>query len=377
MTPAGSERADVLVVGGGLTGLSAAWALARRGREVLVLERAEVGHTGGGSHGSCRIFRFGYEDPDYVRLVGLARPLWQELEDASGSRLLHPCPQLTFGPQMEEVLAAMRQAGAPCELLAARDAADQFPGVAVKGDVVVYEPDSAVIAADQTLAALTALVQSAGGEVRADAAVSGLADEGQRVLVRTNSGSVLANLVIVCAGPWTPALLSSAGITVPGSATLEQVAYFAPSRTVQAGSFGGERRPIFVHYGGEFAYGLPVPGSDQYKLGVHHGGPATDPNHQDHSPSAGLADRIQHAAREFLPGYEPVPVAVERCVYDNSPDTDFLVDRIGNIVIGSGTSGHGFKFGPLLGEWLANLAVADDAEHAAAGVPPRFALTRF
>ncbi len=83
-------------------------------------------------------------------------------------------------------------------------------------------------------------------------------------------------------------------------------------------------------------------------------------------------------AREFLPGFDPNPVALERCVYDNSPDSDFVIDRVGNIVIGSGTSGHGFKFGPLLGEWLASLALSPAGDHRCApGVPERFALSRF
>jgi sarcosine oxidase len=145
--------------------------------------------------------------------------------------------------------------------------------------------------------------------------------------------------------------------------------------------------PIFVHYGGEFAYGLPVPGSDRYKMGIHHGGPVVDPGQQDQAGDPDLTGRTELAARAFLPGFDPRPVAVERCVYDNSPDTDFIVDRIGNVVIGSGTSGHGFKFGPLLGEWLASLATSAGARPGPAGqstqaagpaeVPARFALARF
>ncbi len=364
-------------MGAGLTGLSAAWALARRGRDVLVLEQAEVGHAGGGSHGSCRIFRFGYEHPDYVRLAGQARTLWRDLEDACGSRLLHPCPQLTFGPQMPEVLAAMREAGAPCEVLPPAEAARRFPGVAVRGDVL-YEPESAVIAAGSALAALAGLAGRDGGRLRTGTAVTGLADDGRRVLVGTTAGDVVADRVIVCAGPWTAGLLAHAGLRLPGVATLEQVAYLAPAGQSRAGADGGESTgmPIFVHYGGEFPYGLPVPGSERYKLGVHHGGPPADPDRQDPCPDAALTARIERAAREFLPAHDPVPVATERCVYDNSPDTDFVVDRIGTIVIGSGTSGHGFKFGPLLGEWLATLAAPGPGQPEPP-VPPRFALSRF
>ncbi len=96
--PAAPARAEIVVVGGGITGLSAAWALTRRGREVVVLDQAPVGHSGGGSHGSCRIFRRGYEDASYVTLAGQARRPWTELEDVSGERLLRPDPAAHVRP---------------------------------------------------------------------------------------------------------------------------------------------------------------------------------------------------------------------------------------------------------------------------------------
>jgi sarcosine oxidase len=384
--PPGREpvtRTEFAVIGAGITGLAAAWALARRGCEVTVLDQAGIGNLAGGSHGACRIFRLGYEDPDFVSLAARARDLWTELEQAGGERLLHPTPQLTFGPQMPQVRAAMQQAGAACELLPPGEAAIRFPGLRVSGEVLL-EPASAVIAADRALATLASLA-GATGEIRTGVRASRLADDGRRVLVSTTAGDVEARLVIVCAGPWTAGLLAAGGVTVPGSATLEQVSYLAPATAAGAGPT--PPMPIFVHYGGEFAYGLPVPGSDRYKMGIHHGGPVVDPGQQDQADDPGLTGRTELAARAFLPGFDPRPVAVERCVYDNSPDTDFIVDRIGNVVIGSGTSGHGFKFGPLLGEWLASLATSAGARPGPAGqstqaagqaeVPARFALARF
>jgi sarcosine oxidase len=383
--PPGREpvtRTEFAVIGAGVTGLSAAWALARRGREVIVLDQAEIGHLAGGSHGACRIFRLGYEDPDDVCLAARARELWTELEETGGERLLHPTPQLTFGPQMPQVRAAMQQAGADCALLAPGDAAVRFPGVRSSGDVLL-EPASAVIAADRALATLASLA-GATGAIRTGVRATGLADDGRRVLVSTTAGDVEARLAIVCAGPWTAGLLAAGGVAVPGSATLEQVSYLAPATAAGAGL--APPMPIFVHYGGEFAYGLPVPGSDRYKMGIHHGGPVIDPGRPDQAADPGLTRRVEMAAKAFLPGFDPRPVAVERCVYDNSPDTDFIVDRIGNVVIGSGTSGHGFKFGPLLGEWLAALATSAgglprpagrSTQAAAAEVPARFALARF
>lgn len=377
-------RTEFAVIGGGLTGLATAWALRRRGREAVVLEQAQVGHRNGGSHGACRIFRLGYDDPGYVVLAARARQPWAELEDACGERLLHPTPQLTFGPRLPQVRAAMRQAGAACDLIPARAAAERFPGVAVTGQVLL-EPESAVIAADRALAALAALAGGVQTEVR----VTALADDGRRVRVSSTAGDLEAERVVVCAGPWTARLLATAGIAMPGSATLEQAAYLAPGTQaspadpdpVRGNAAGAAVMPIFVHYGGEFRYGLPVPGSDWYKVGVHHGGTPAEPDHQDHAEDARLSRHIEQVARAFLPGLDPRPRAVERCIYDNSPDADFIVDRIGNVVIGSGTSGHGFKFGPLLGEWLASLAVSSAGTPGQAGtlpeIPARFALSRF
>src|SRR5215472_11683243 len=340
-------RCDVVVVGAGLLGLASARALTRRGREVIVLEQAEIGHEAGGSKGSCRVFRLGYEDPWYVALARRAREPWAELEDECRRQLLRPTPQLTFGRGLDVVREAMQSAGAPCEVLPAGEAAARFPGVTVGGPALL-EPESCVISADAALRALAA----GAGEVR------------RRVTVRTGTGSVTAGAAIVCAGPWTSGLLADTGITVPAAATQEQVGYLAPAPPSM---------PIFICYDTEVPYGLPVPGSALYKIGFHHGGPPADPARQDQRPDGQLSAQLTRMARRYLPGLGPDLVASERCVYDNSPDEDFIVDRVGSVVIGSGTSGHGFKFGPLLGEWLADLA--DDGDPGASA--GRFSLGRF
>jgi sarcosine oxidase len=359
-------RCDVVVVGAGLLGLSAARALGRRGATVTVVEQAAVGHEAGGSKGSCRIFRLGYPDAGYVALARQARERWAELEDECGLRLLHPTPHLTFGPGLEQVRNAMRQAGAPCELLPEAEVAARFPQVAADGPVLL-EPESCVINAE---GALTALAAAAPG-IRAGTTATGITDDGRAVTVRTTQGLVTARAAVVCAGPWTSGLLSPAGIRVPSAATLEQVGYLA--RAADPGTAAAPGMPIFIGHGGVEPYGLPVPGSPLYKIGLHHSGSTTDPSRQDPAPDAGLSERMARMAQRYLPGFRPEPVRTERCVYDNSPDEDFIVDRIGNVVIGCGTSGHGFKFGPLLGEWLASLAVGHDPGPAAR----RFSLGRF
>jgi sarcosine oxidase len=355
---------DVAIVGAGLLGLAAGRALAARGRDVVVLEQADVGHPGSGSNGSTRIFRLGYPDPHYVAAARQARDRWHELEAQSGRRILRPVPQLTFGTGLRGVQDAMIAAGAPSQLLQKPDVAERFPALRVDGPALL-EPDSAVIAADVALTALAAGVP----EIRPGVRVISMADDGRQVTLRTTAGVITAQAAIVTAGPWSGGLLASVSVPVPGRPTLEQVAYLRPA--------GQDDAPIFICHGEQAPYGVPAPGSRLYKIGIHPSGPAIDPDAQNRAADQRLLGRLAELARRYLPGYHPEPVTTERCVYDNSPDEDFIIDRIGNVVVGCGTSGHGFKFGPLLGEWLADLATSPDGFPAGHGLRERFAIRRF
>ena len=328
-----AERADVVIVGGGLLGLSTAWALRGR-RDVLLLERDSVGHARGGSHGPTRIFRLGYVDPMYVTMAQRAGERWHALEQQTGVQLLYPTPQLTFGLGADAVFAALQAADAPAERVTAGAIAARYPAFAGRGDAVL-EPASAVIAADRTLEVLRA---HSGAELREHVRVNHVA----RHRVETDNEIIEANAVVVCAGPWTRAL-------VPGlatSATLEHVGYV---RT-------GAGLPIFIDFTEPAVYGLPTPGTDLYKIAVHHGGAAIDPDVGFVRDERAVA-ALQQAIARWLPGGELVEVDV--CPYDNTADENFVIERIDGIVVGAGTSGHAFKFGPLLGEQLARLVLDD------------------
>ena len=205
--------------------------------------------------------------------------------------------------------------------------------------------------------------------------MTSLRQSADAVTVETADGAALqADVVIDCAGP---AALGLLGVDTAARAapSIPQVAYFAARRD------GGVVPPVFIEWGDAMLYGLPVPGdgpnAGTYKVAHHTTG--SDLHAFDPADPAPLADDdptllalLTGAVERLLPSLDPQPVATERCVYDNSADTDFVLDRVGRIVVGCGTSGHGFKFGPLLGEVLADLAEGND--------PPldlsRFALGR-
>jgi sarcosine oxidase len=319
------RRADVVVVGAGLLGLATAHALKGRA-DVVVLEAQTVGHEQGGSHGPSRIFRLGYADPAYVRLAQHARRVWDALDDT----LLVPTPQLSFGPGADAVFDAMTAAGAPVEKRTAAEVEEQFPMFAGHGPAV-FEPDSAVIAADRALAVL-----ADGVDVREHTRVTAVRANG----VDTADGAIAAGAVVVCAGPWSKVLLPQ----LPTRPTLEHAAYVATS----------ELAPIFIDFREPATYGLPTPGEGTYKIALHHDGPdlnldapfAADPR---------AVRRLHDAVERWMPGQ---PVAnIDVCPYDNTIDEAFIVERVDGMVVGAGTSGHAFKFGPLLGEQLAALVL--------------------
>ena len=359
-----------VVVGAGVLGLSAARALRRRGWSVEVLEAAgDVGHAGAGSKGAARIFRLGYPEPHYVEMALSARELWRALEHESGRRLLHVTGQLTFGDEatLDEIGAALSTYGAACERLTPALARARYPGITVAGAALV-EPDSGVLAAD---ACLHALRSTAECEVRTGTRVTVLRQAADGVRVMTADGDALrADVAVACAGPCTIELLGpDAPVTPLVAPSLPQVAYF------RYASEQAHAVPVFIEWSDDMIYGLPVPGSSAPGLvKVSHHTPGAPLERHDPTGSAALPDDpallagLVHAVRRLLPGVEPDPVATERCVYDNSADGDFVLDRVGNVVVGCGTSGHGFKFGPLLGELLADLAD---------GAPPRADLGPF
>ncbi len=364
------------MVGAGLLGLAAARSLSRRGWSVDVLEAGDgIGHPLSGSKGDARIFRLGYPEPHHVEMATAARTQWRELEEQSGRRLLHVTGQLSFGDttSIEALAASLADHAGAVEPITQQEVEARFPGVALPG-TALFEPQSGVLAADECL---RALVETGRFEVQSRAHVTRLEDDDRGVTVHCADGrAIRADVVVDCAGPHALALLGDPARLVGAPPSLPQVAYFEaePSRAADP-----TRLPVFIEWGDTMVYGLPVFGSGvhagTFKVSHHTPGARL----HDYDPSATPApsldqhdtahlDTLTHAVRRLLPGLNPDPVATERCVYDNSVDTDFVLDRVGNVVVGCGTSGHGFKFGPLFGELLADLAV---------GTPPALDLRPF
>lgn len=342
------ERVEAVVVGCGVVGAAAARALARRGREVVVLERFSVGHRRGSSHGTARIFRLSYNDPAMIgsALAGLRG--WRELEAEAGVPLLERTGGLDLDPP-PATAAALEACGVAHELLPGAEARRRFPGLLVPDHAtVLYHADAGVIAADPAWRALARSARAHGAEVREGVRVEAVRATGEREAeVRADDEAYRARAVVVAAGAWAPRLLAGAGWRLPVAVTREAPAYF---RTPDPW-----RLPVVVEAGTPARYALPTP-EGLVKAAEHAAGPTADPE-EDGRPDPRSAARVgDWVARRF--GLEGPPASVETCLYTSTADERFIVERRGPLVVGSACSGHGFKHAPAVGERLADLATA-------------------
>jgi sarcosine oxidase len=344
------ERADAIVVGAGVMGAATAWRLSRAGRSVVLLEQFEVGHDRGSSHGAVRVFRFSYDEVPYVLMAMEALPLWRELEETSGQSILTVIGGLDYGPAalLEAHTRALGAAGAQFELLTGRDVMARFPSVSLPAAAsVLYQPDAGIVAADRAVRSMVDLARGAGATLQERGRVLSLRPVGEEVEASTAQESFRASVAVVTAGAWSRSLLSGAGIDLPVIPTRETVGFFPSS--------SGTDFPVLVEWTEGPLYALPSP--DQgLKTGWHHSGQETDPD-QHGTVETRVIERMSSWVRERFPGAVPEHDHAESCLYTNTTDERFILERHGRIVVGSACSGHGFKFAPLIGERLARLAL--------------------
>ncbi|MDQ0819133.1 sarcosine oxidase [Arthrobacter sp. V4I6] len=356
---------DTVVIGGGAMGSAAAWALARRGRDVTLLEQFGPGHRNGASHGATRNLNPAYSEPRYVAMLAESVALWNELETDGGERLLARTGVVNHGtdPRLGDVRAALLAAGLRAEFLAAAEAVERWRGIRFDRQVL-HMPDGGQLNPDVALPVLQRLAAGNGAVIRHRSRVVELEilDDGVRLTVEVDgrTEALAARRAIVTAGGWTSKLLAG----VPGlprlTVTQEQPVHFAVADD-------GAVWPGFNHspgHGEEFAgwyspvYGMPTPG-EGIKAGWHGVGPVVDPDRRSFAPELQQRAALQDYARRWLPGVDPDSLTDISCTYTTTVDENFVLDRIGPLVIGAGFSGHGFKFTPVVGRILADLATGE------------------
>ncbi|HLM63632.1 MAG TPA: FAD-dependent oxidoreductase [Acidimicrobiales bacterium] len=369
---ADEDHVDVAVVGGGAMGLATAWWAAGRGR-VVVLDRFAAGHARGASHGTERIFRHAYPEAAYVEMALAAEEGWGRLERDTGRPLIRRvgCVEHGLGAPLDVLASVAADHGVATERLAPGAAGRRWPALRFATDVLAQPAAGWVHAAD-ALAALAREAVARGAEVRTEVAVTALERRGDgTVRVRTGDTGLVAEVVVVAAGAWAADLLAPAGVTgLPPLVTTEEHVFF-----LRPGPGAGPV-PAFIHWGDVARYGLPA-ANGLVKVGEHHTGAVTTGDARSFAADPARAARIERWAAEWLPGVVPEVVETTTCLYTTTPSHDFVLDRVGPIVVATGFSGHGFKFVPEVGRHLAGLATGTAeprppftlAAHAAGNTP--------
>jgi sarcosine oxidase len=362
----GAMTYDVIVVGIGGMGSAAAWQLARRGQRVLGLERFDIPHAMGSSHGIIRLAY--YEDPSYVPLLRRAYELWREAEAASGDELLVLTGSIDASPEDDPLfngaLGAARMHDLPHEVLTGAQVNARFPAYRLPADHrAVFQPQGGLVASERAIVAHVRLAQAQGADIRArERVLDWMPDAGgEGVTVVTDKGRYRAARLVLTAGAWAGELARPlAGLAVPERQVL---AWLQPQRPDW---FGPDRFPVFNLQVEEGRYyGLPVYEVPGFKFGrYHHRGETGAPDTLLREPDAADEALLRQFAQRYFPDGSGATMALRACMFTNTPDEHFIIDHHPDhrqVVLASPCSGHGYKFCSVIGEILADLATGDGA----------------
>lgn len=373
---------DVIVIGLGGMGSAAAYHLAARGQRVLGLEKFTPAHDRGSSHGGSRIIRQSYfEDPAYVPLLLRAYELWDRLAIDAGREVYRITGGLFVGPPDCETvagsLAASRQWDLPHELLDAAEIRSRFPNFTpAPTDMALYEAKAGFARPEMTVQAHIDLAEQAGATLSFGDEVLDWAETSGGVTVRTKSATYTAGQLVICPGAWAPQLLAEFGIPI----TIERQVLYWLDPIGGIGPFVDQ--PIFIDENADNMqfYGFPAIDGPHggVKVAFFRKGAVCTPETIDRTVSDNEIREMRDRAAELLPALDGECVHSATCMYSNTPDQHFVIARhpdSANVTVACGFSGHGFKFVPVVGEILADLAIDGATNHPISLFDPKRLVT--
>jgi sarcosine oxidase len=358
-----AQSFDVIVAGVGGMGAQTCLRLAERGHRVLGLERFDIPHNMGSSHGINRIIRLAYfEHPGYVPLLRRAYELWRDLERRAGEQLLFITGSMDIGPAgspiVENSRASCRLHDLPHEVLSATEVNRRYPGYSLPADYeAVLQPDGGFVASERAIVAAVNLAMQSGAVIRArEPLIDYTPLPGGGVRVRTQHAHYEAGRLVLTSGGWigdhVPQLAATA---IPERQVL---GWFQPKTPAHfcLGAFPVSNVKCDL---GHF-YQFPVWHVPGFKIGLYH-----------HLRETGSADTIsrdptpadeqilRQGLARFFPNANGDCLALRACLFTNTPDEHFIIDTLPGfpeVVVASPCSGHGYKFASVIGEILTDLA---------------------
>lgn len=359
---------EAIVIGAGVMGTATAYALLMQGvKSVLLLEQFKIGHDRASSTDWTKAIRYEYAEQElYSHMVGRSIELWRHLGRNTGTDLYVECGVVCWGRGVDSFARrsylVIREMGIPIRELDSTELRGLFPQFDGSNIAyATYNPQGGFLRASSCVEAFASEVKRLGGEIRENAPVTAIEEGGGGVTVTLENGDRLeAERVAITAGAWEASFLPKLGLRVPLTANKQQVVYIAGLGE----DFAPGRFPVFLNLDHDY-YGFPLDANGLFKASVHLPGPVIDPD-VPQMPDPDFTDDILGFLRDYIPRAARGSVVLNRtCMYDMTPDEDFIIDKLPGserVVVAGGFSGHGFKFGPVIGRLVASLITGDEPE---------------
>jgi len=350
---------DIIIAGLGAAGSATAFHLAGRGARVLGLDRHHPPHALGSSHGESRVIReTAFEGARYVPLARRAYANWRNMEAETGASLLHVTGVLFVGSPGSLVvggtLASTREHGVPHEIIAEPVLAKRYPALRrLEGAIGVLEPGGGWLDPERCVATCLAHAAANNIELHFDEPLLRWESNGSGVTVTTATARYSAGQLLLAAGPWLPDVLGKERGGAYFSVERQVQHWFTPRNPAEL-----QALPVFIRQTGDTVFYALPPAGPEIKVAVHHAGAPTTPETVQRSVEAGEIAAVQSLLQEHVPAIAGVHRRTAVCLYTNSRDGHFVIDRLPDhpaVLIASACSGFGFKFASALGEILADL----------------------
>lgn len=360
---------DVIVISLGAMGSATVYQLAKRGRRVLGLERFNIPHDQGSSHGHTRIIRLAYyEHPSYVDLLKRSYELWADIEKESNEKLLHMVGSIDAGPEgqwvFEGAWRSAKEHDLEHEVLTGAELRRRYPGYHLPANTLcLLQPQGGFLLPERCIVNYVMQAQAHGAEIHGREEVLGWEPFMGGVKVTTNYEEYHADKLVITAGAWADQFIPEMqGLTVPERQVL---AWLQPTNP---GYFAPNRFPVFnlLVEEGRY-YGFPQFGIPGFKFGrYHHFEEVVNPDDWEREPNADDERILREFAHRYFPDGCGPTMALASCMFTNTPDHHFIIDlhpEFKNVVVASPCSGHGFKFASVVGEIVADLAEKGQTRH--------------
>jgi len=367
----GSSAFDVIVIGVGSMGSSACYHLSKHGHKVLGLEQFDISHEYGSHAGQSRIIRKAYfENADYVPLLERAYQIWKVLEEETNSKIYHPTGLVYFAPKDHSLVKGVKQSASlyhiDLDLFNAAESAQRFPHFHIPQNFeTLFEPGAGFVTPEKAIRLYTDQALKRGAKINTHEQVFNWKKDGNSIVVTTDKNIYHCSKLIISAGAWARKMIPR--LSGKLRITRQFVAWVKPKNWDQ---FTLQNFPCWLLADDERPgcyYGFPILPQPEFgepkglKLAHHFPALETDPDHVNRQATVEDEKNLEYALNKYLPGCFESFLSHKVCLYTNSPDEDFIIDKLpgheDQVVIATGFSGHGFKFASVVGEILSDLAI--------------------